>query len=451
MADSTLYSLVKRLLSSDSSKPQPVVIENADSKGVVLDYFGTPRGAGRNPYGVLSRKLRFEPREILKIVRNDPVVRAAILSVVDKVSESGWRIQGVDRRSRQASAEKKLRELRFDRLLRKIVFHLLLYNNAFVEIRKNGSEVTELNLLETAHMRIDSEDNGDVILYYQEVGNQQKRPEWRPEEIVHFKLDDFTTNVWSEPNVESLYETILIKDYARQFMEWFWATNQARPIIKVQNAGEQKFREFMAYLKAAQQNIDRPVPVEVGPGGDVSIEHLLSPAVMEWVLEVQKWCDDQIRILLQVPPLALGMTDTSGRSDGAEQRQYLYTRVYAIQKLLEDEMTFDMFPKMGYEKVEFSFGVLDETVRTRIFETVQMMRNSQFTEEAIQEYLESQGAVFDTDKVLYSMDDIQQLSNKDLGTGNEGMKGNKSADAAQSRQRQNDEDLSKKNREGQQK
>jgi hypothetical protein len=140
------------------------------------------------------------------------------------------------------------------------------------------------------------------------------------------------------------------------------------------------------------------------------------------------------------------VSDGSGRSDGAEQREYLNTRVFTIHRLLEDDITYDLFQKINYARVEFVFGILDETVRTRVFENALKMRQAQFTEEAILEYLESQGVVFATEKALLSMEDIMKMTNKQLGTGNEGVKGNKSADAAQSRGRQNSEDVSKANR-----
>lgn len=422
------------------------VIQNANSKGFILDYMtfhSSPNG--KNPYFLYGRTPKFDPKKALDLVRQDPVVRAAIITVVDKVVESGWRLKPRDgnQKSNLPALSDKLKEMRFDRLLRKIVYNLVMYNNAFVEIRKDGKgQVTDLNLLETEHMRIVADDHGDIIEYYQEVGSADHRPTWQPEEVTHIKLDDFTTNVWSEFNIEAAYETILIKDYTRQWMHWFYATNQSRPVLNVEQASGQRFKEFMAYLKAAEQHVGKPIPVE----GKLTVSQLQDPRVMEWALEVIKWCDDQIRQLLQVPPLAVGITDTSGRSDGAEQRQYLNTRILNIHRLMEDDITYDLFEKMGYSRVEFVFGVLDETVRTRVFETVQIMRNSQFTPEAIEEYLETQGIVFETDKPLLSQEDLMQMSNKELGTGKEGMKGNQSADAAQSRKRQNSEDIQKENR-----
>lgn len=69
-----------------------------------------------------------------------------------------------------------------------------------------------------------------------------------------------------------------------------------------------------------------------------------------------------------------------------------------------------------------------------------------FTDEAIQEYLESEGVNFKTKDIFKDPEELAKLNNKDVGTGNEGMLNNKSADAAQSRQRQDNLEISKANK-----
>lgn len=423
------------------------LIANADSKGVMLDYFQS--ASSRQTEGVLGRGPRTSPAEVLKIIRNDPVVRSSIIKLVDKANESGWRIQPIDgnQKSAKRDLERKLKEVRFNQLLRKVMFNLILNNNAFVEIRKKGGELKELNILETEYMRIDADAHGNVIGYYQEVGQADGRgnPSWKTDEVVHFKLDDFTTNVWSEFNIEAVQETVLIKDYCRQFLLWFTSTNQMRPVISVKESNSQKMKEFLSYLKAAERVVGKPIPVE----GEIDIVPLQDPAkVIPFVQSIIAWANSEIRQLLQVPELAAGISDSSGRADGAEQREYINTRVFNIHLLLEDDITYDLFPKIGFDRVEFVFGILDETVRTRVFETALTMRQAQFTEDAIQEYLEEQGIVFKTSKPLMSAEDIaaMAMSGKDAGTGNEGTVGKKSADAAPSRKRQNSQDVSKGNR-----
>jgi hypothetical protein len=426
---------------------EPELVANADSKGLILDFFQLTTVPTVD--GVLGRSPRTDPKVSLNLVRNDPVVRAAVIKLVDKVVESGWRIQPIDgnKKASTKELELKLKAVRFDRLLRKIVFNLIMYNNAFLEIRMKGGELSDLNLLEAEFMKIDADDHGNISGYYQQVGDPKitSYPRWNTEEVVHLKLDDFTTNLWSEFNIEAIYETVVIKDYVRQWFSWLFGTNQFRPVLAVEDTNSTKMKEFLAFIHASSKDIKKPIPVE----GKLTVTALQDPAIIQWGLAVWDKCNQEIRQLLQVPDIAVGISDNGGRADGAEQREYLNTRVFNIHRLLEDDITFDLFPKIGFGKNEFIFGILDETVRTRVFDNVLTMRNSNFTPKAMVEYMASQGVIFSDPNPLMTMEQVSEAAaagTPQVSTGNEGSVGKKSADAAPSRKRQNSQDVSKGNK-----
>lgn len=412
------------------------IVANADSKGLILEYLDT--GSTKTAKGVMGKQPKFDTNTVLKVVTQDPTVKGAVISLVDKFAITEW---GVYKESGAFDKKKtkELQKLRYNKLSRKLVANAILYNNAFVEIRSPGS-VKHLNILETGLMRIDAEDNGDIVGYYQDVSDSEEKPYWQPEEIVHYKFDEITTNVWSEFNIEAIYETVLLKDYIRQWMSWFFGTNQLRPVFIIQNGNKAKIKDFLSYLKSAEKKLTKPLPIE----GDVSIQTLQKFSEEgASALDVLKWCDEQILMLMQVPPITMGKPDASGRSNSVEQDSALAVRIKSLQKQLEDDNTYELFPKIGFDGSEFKYGVIDINEKTRIFENVQLMRNAQFTEDAIKEYLESEGLSFQTKQLLKDPMEMQEkmqekmgLGNKDVGTGNEGMLGNKSADAAPSRQRQ---------------
>jgi hypothetical protein len=272
---------------------QEVVI-NADSKGVIQDYYSI-QPTRVEDYGVLGRSPRFDPIKALKVVRNDPVVRAAAITIVDKVIETGWRVKTKEGKSSKDKTE-QLKKLLFDRVLRKLVYNLILFNNGFLEVIKKSGTVSDINVLETSLMRIKAEDNGDIIGYYQELGKPQGNPKWSPDEVVHFKIDDYTSNVWAESNIEALYETVLIKDFIRQWLQWFFGTNQIRPVINIkEGASETKVSEFLSYLKSTEKNLSKPLVFQ----GESEIKLLQSFANEgKSVLDVLNWLDQQILMLI---------------------------------------------------------------------------------------------------------------------------------------------------------
>lgn len=429
------------------------VVANANSKGMVIDYFGASNSDSKY---FQSRSPIFDPKNALTVVRNDPVVKASIVKVVDKVLESGWRIQGRDKKSRKEDLENQLKDVRFNKVLRKALFNLVLFKNAYIEIIKKGDKLSDLNVLETTLMKIRSLDNGDIKEYYQEVpstvpGRFIDGPKWKPEQIVHLKLDEITSNVFSDDDIKVLWDTVCIKDAVREWLKWFFQTNQMRVVFAMKGAGNQKVKDFLSYLAAMEKDRTKHLPLE----GELTVQLLQNYAEQgKTIPELLDWCDNQIIKVFQLPPIASGNPDASGRSNSVEQNNQLGTRVKAIHDVLEDDFTYDLFPKCGFEKCDFLFGTLDEISITQVFDTVQVMKNSMFTDEAIIEYMNSQGVVFSSDKVFN--DPVEQaaemakasgkmMNNKSVGTGNEGSIGNKSADSAPSRQRQSNQTISKAN------
>lgn len=433
------------------------IIENANSKGYISDFYGGYSDSSPSQY-FTPRSPKFDPAQALKVIRADPVVKGAIITMVDSILEGGWRIEGYDKRSRTKTLEEKFKKIKFDLVLRKALFNLILYNNAYVEIVKKGTELSDLNVLDTTLMKIESKDNGDVVRYVQLIGSKSD-PSWTPEQLVHIKLDEISSNVFSDDNIQVLWDTILIKDAVRDWLRWFFQTNQMRGIFAIKGANSTKVKEFVSYLKAAEKDKTKPHIIE----GEV-VYTLLNDFSKQGksIEDLLNWCDMQILMLLQVPPIAMGKADSSGRSNSVEQNASKSTRVKNIHNLVETYMTYDLFPKIGFEKSEFYFGTLDLTSLRQIFDTVQVMKNSMFTDEFIQEFLEEQG-VF-SEKIMFKdpveeakkMAEMQQAftptdgtkpqNNKSVGTGNEGSIGNKSADAAPSRQRQSGQDISKANK-----
>jgi hypothetical protein len=415
------------------------IVENANSLGLIQDYYGT----STNGYGVLDgRRPQFDPKKALKVLENDPLVKGAIITLVDKTLESGWRIVGVDKKSRKSQLENKLKELRFDSILRKALYNLVLYNNAFIEIVKKEDTITDLNVLETTFMEIKSDDFGNVTGYQQNVlVGSAIQPTWTPDKILHLKLRDITSNVWASPlDMQTLYETALLKDYIRQWLTWFFGTNQLRGLYAIESgASEVKVKEFLSYLKASEKDKTKPLILQ----GKVVYQMLNSFSEGDKIIQLLNWCDSQMLMLLQVPPIAIGQPDSSGRSNSVEQFNALNSTVLGIQRVLEENISYDLFPKIGFDKVLFDFGVLDQTARLKVFEIAEKMKTMLFTDEAIKEFLESQGIVFET-KELFK-DPVAEAGAMAMA---QGLGKQEQADDAPSRKRQDatgNKELSKAN------
>jgi len=89
-----------------AKKIKESMISNANSKGLIKNYYG----GNSKTFG---RKADFNLNTAIKIIKNDPVVKGALISIVDKVMGTPYQVIAKDRRSKKKALETKLRDLRF--------------------------------------------------------------------------------------------------------------------------------------------------------------------------------------------------------------------------------------------------------------------------------------------------------------------------------------------------
>ena len=412
---------------------------NENSKGLSLDYNGVPGSTGafpRVPTGIPS----FSLKKSIDLIKNDAFIKGSVNTLVDKVMESGFRVEGKKSKELQKILDKNKIEL----LLESVIYNLIIYNNAFIENKEVNKEVF-LNLLETQFIKIVSEDNGDIKEFYQDnavsVANK-KYPSWKPKNVTFIKYRPVTTSIWSTPSdFEALYQVALIKDSIKQWLHWFFSTNQLRSGFNIKNANDAKVKDFLSSVRASEERKDLPFAV----GGEIEHFILNKFEYGDRIMEVLNWCDNQFIVLLQIPPIAVGMPDSSGRSNSVEQYQALNTTVNRIHKLIETMMSEDLFPKIGFEDHKFVFGVLDNGTRMKALDMAEKMRNIRMSDEAIKEFLESQGLVFKTKELFTDLKELQGIANSAVPQGSEGQLGKKSQDEAPSRKGQSEGSISEAN------
>lgn len=361
------------------------LVEKADSAQVLLDFM---RGEK------LSFAKPFNPKTALNVVRNDPVVAAAIDRKTNKVMEGGWGLR--TKRSDSESLKKKFRrKYKFDRLLRTSI-RTGQWQDVLIEIVKKNGEVTDLNLLDPAAVDVITESNGDVIRYEQTPHNDGKKRNpivWNPEQIVHIKFKDAILNFWGESDLRVAYDTVLIKDYIRKYINWLFETNQFRTHFNIKDASEQQIRNFISRYKAGESTYDKPVITE----GEVQASPLRDIKDFDQIIALLEWCDKQLISLLQTTVVAMGWGGSGGRSESDSLGDDLRTSIIGIQRTIADAINFDLFEKMGLSSNdEFFWYPLDRMTKKQLFETIEIMRRSGWKDEAIKEFAEGEGLAFKT-------------------------------------------------------
>ena len=401
-------------------------IISKESKGVIKNFYNTAKNLSdvifKGTYGILPE---FDREEALDAIRKDSTVISAIKTLVDKSIENGYTVP--------KEKKAKLQKLRFDKVLRQIFYNAYLYNNVFIEIVRNGKkEPKEINVLETTMTEPVANKHGRILGYTQ-ISNPGKPIIWTPEEVTFIPESKVTTNIWGEIDIQSIWSTILLKQYIMEFLGWLFGTNQFRGFFNVEGSSTDQVKDFIANWKAGEKDVTRPM---IGSG---KIDYALLRNFDDGAqyINLLNKCDATILTLMQVPPVEAGQPGDSNRSSSDAEVGSLSTRIRSVHKLLEEAFVNDLFPKLGFNKMEFEFNRIDKIDVERLIKNAERLVNMGFKKEKIEEYLliegfPIKGKLFDPkldeiaeQKKSMDMYDSRQgksedASNEKIGTGKAG-------------------------------
>ena len=363
------------------------IIKRDNSKQVLIDFLQGGKSSFSKP---------FDPKLARNIIRNDPLVSASLETEANKLLEGGCGIKRNNTDDKQLEKRFK-KEYKFDELLQTLSMNLR-WQDGLIEIGRKKKKVTDLNLLDPQVIEVNAKPNGDPIFYYQESAqenvDEQAVIKWLPENIVHIKFKDSILNFWGESDLQVAYDTVLIKDYIRKFLTWLFGTNQFRNHINFKSlASEEQIKRFVSFYKEGEKSYGKPVISD----GEVEIKAMREMKDINLMVELLDWCDHQLMMLLQQTAISLGSGGSSGRSEGDSLSETQRTSIKALQRKIANAINYDLFDKMGLpESIEFYWKPLDRMTEKSVFEVVEIMKRSMFTDEAIQEFLMKQGVAFET-------------------------------------------------------
>jgi hypothetical protein len=375
------------------------------SKQVIKDYYN--KGTSLFPNGNIGLLPDFDREKVLEAIRKDSTVISSITTLVDKTLENGWKLEGKDKRSNLNANEEKLKKAKFNKVLRQLFYNIYAYNNVFIENVKNGNGgFKELHILETTTVEPLADEHGEVYGYKQQTAGEDVT--WTTDEVTHIAVNTLTTNVWGEIDIQSIWTSVLVKQYIMQYIGWLTGTNQLRGFFNVKSAGDTQVEDFISHLKKLETDINKPLVAE----GDIVYQVLGKFEEGQTLLDVLEHCDNNIRTLLQVPPISLGQPDSSNRSNSDTQEGSLFTRIKSIQDLVTDELNYDLFPKIGMEKTRIVFNPINRIAISRIIENGMKLREMSVKENVIKEYFKLEG--FPIDLAFEDKQEIEGTGDNDL-------------------------------------
>ena len=391
---------------------QDNTVEKA-SRGYIKDFYKAKRlltNIDKTAQGLLPD---FDRDEALRMIRKDYAVQTAITKLVDKTIENGYDFSAEDNKSNLDSFNETRRKIRLDREMVSWLYQLYGYQNCFIEIVNDGNnKIKELHTLETTQTEPVLTANGEIKGYVQTIPYDNTEPIfWNPDEVTHIKLNMLTTGAWSDLEIQSIWTSVLIKQYIMQYFGWKYGTNQLRPLYNIKEASDDDVKDFLSYWKGVQKDISKPLIF------DGKVEKIMMAECTEEqpLLSVLQMMDENIYSVLGVPPIASNETGQSNRSSADQQIKMMAVRIKYVQRMIKEALENDLFPKMNFNKIKINWKPVIKSDISTVMETAERMKNIGIKIELIEKFLIDEG--FYDEKEIFDKELEQQKKEMMPGMG----------------------------------
>jgi len=379
------------------------LVKRAHSKQTLPDYYWNSSGATVLP--------DFSFDEVMNLIDNDPVATGATQQFIDKVVEGEYSIVNWKTKKNDEATENNLRyKHKFDsEILRMAAKVGKLFKNVFLEIVRESDGITPkaYNILDSKNVDPQTQPNGDPLKYRTKLPNPStgEYGEWSAKDIIWMKFDKIG-NGWAPVDIKALYTVLMQKRFINRFITWAWQTGQYRVIHNFKTTNDDVVQDFVAYNSKVDNDFTKPFLVS----GDYIHSMLRDVKEFENIEAFLKYLDNQILILLRVPPIDAGVPDASGRSNADAQSNSFSTHIQSFKQVITDGIN-EMFQKTNRGTSAMLFGPADRFSEKMVFEVCLTMKQIGFTDTAIEEYLYNKGMVWDTSKLFEPLEDTK-IGNK---------------------------------------
>lgn len=365
---------------------------------------------------------------ILKLYQKDPVVQAAVKTRVNAILASGYTVEGAVNTVKNANSVLDTTGFSYS-FLWQVVVNALLYNHVFIEIeRKNSGAPANLHVLETPYMEIQHDEHGEIEGFIQR-GESGEAIFFPPEDIVFIKTNNVSSAVWGEVELRSLFRTLNTKNQIEKFLEHLADTNAWRQVMKTKMS-DANIEEFLPYYYAQAQSPNEMLVLQTKGSSsddvdkDTKFEVLRDPKDLKEFQDTLEYFRTQALMGLNVPPIMIGLPDSSNRSNSDMQFKSFNIANESVRKILKGFFD-ELFKKMSLGNVEYSWNPIDERSEKDDIEIAERLVNMGAKPKQVEKFLRStglelpDGEIFKDEPEGKSMDMFASRQGKSDGEGNE--------------------------------
>jgi len=361
------------------------IMEERASKGIVHDY--------KTNVNSVNKKFKQAPYiydTLMDMVELDPVLFTAVSLTADLATYKGYDFIGENEGQIKTATEKFNQELDFDKAIKNCMWSLIVYGDAYLEIRWNEThtEVMELNPRDTKDMRIDYDKHGEIKGYIELVQGQppEKAINYKPDEIVRFSMYQVGSQVYSRNPLKACARDFSTGVVSRDYVHGIFTNLPPKIIYFLKNGNDKQRKDFIQNLIIAKRTPGMDI-VAQGEEFDAKVAQL----DFTGLIDILNWNSKRILMITRCPPHWVGMLDGANRGIGENVVIPYETKIKSIQHEVESQINKDLMPLLNYKDLKFKFNgisLMDDKTVTDIMKT---MKDTGIDGESIIEYGRERG------------------------------------------------------------
>lgn len=306
----------------------------------------------------------------------EPIVRACVDITTDAIIGDGYNLSGSDEKHVETVKESFIKS-NFQKYLHDNVTSLNIYGDAYSEsIRGKNGLVEFFKPADSATVRIDYDEHGIVIKYIQRV--LHRRVDFYPDEMVHLSINNVGGRVYGVSSLQSIIFTLQAKLAAQNFnTEYFRRNGLPRSLYMVKNLSQPAVDRMASEIRKATPQTDILINAQ---GGEV--EHqIVSPNNQDMqFVELMHFLRQEIIAATGVPPIFLGITEGSNRSNAQTQMESWDRKKKKLRLVIEDMINTQILTvaNYGFDDVKFRFNDVNSRERLKYGQLAQLVSTIQY-------------------------------------------------------------------------
>lgn len=405
-----------------------LIFEERASKGFVNEVFANQS----NP----TAKFKESPYTydiLLDMFEVDPVLSTACDLTVDLATYNGYTFVGEDIKEVERAMKMFNEELDFDQIVDNILYQMLIYADAYLEVRWNPSktQVMELNPRDTQDMRMNYNEHGEIKGYVEEIEAKAEEDyvKYKPDEIIRFSLRRIGSQLYSKHPFKAISKDFSTNIYSNNYLQQIFLNLPPKLIYFLKTASEPQKKEFYQNLLRCKTNPNLDLVME-GEGVDTK---LFQVAFDSGLLGVLQWVQKRVLMITRVPPHWVGMMDGANRGIGENVVIPFETKIKKLQQKIASQINKELLPKLKLKDITFKFNSISLMDEKTIIGNMGQLDTIGFDSKTIIDYAKEHGLKIIPDAKIEKLEDEGAISKMRGGAQIQ-------KDAAPSRQREGKSD-----------